>query len=256
MNDVRTRVYNNDVTDIGDIKDGNLIKGIRIYPSGQKDEGKFLNNKFIDGVRHYSNGCTCFGEFLDNKFVKGVWNYPNGSSKEGIFVDNIFIEGTFTNQDTIDKGSFENGTLTEGKRIGANYTSEGIFINGIFVKGIHTYEDGTIDKGTFEHGELLDGKATYPNGDAFEGHFVDEKLQGIGKIWKNKKLFKAGEFKDGEMKIGITYVWEGNVCTKFDVNGYVIQNAQEIAALHDKINTLAKMIDRLEKKFETFNQHL
>ena len=69
-------------------------------------------------------------------------------------------------------------------------------------EGALTKKDGTVISGTFKSGELREGTIKLPNGDVYEGKFLDGKLHGNGtvKYADGRKL--SGKFKNGQLVDG------------------------------------------------------
>jgi len=74
----------------------------------------------------------------------------------------------------------------------------------------------TIFDGVWENSNLITGHCTYPNGEMYEGDWINGKAEGIGKkTWPDERKYQ-GEFFDGKPCGTGTKMKEGEP----DIKGY------------------------------------
>ena len=101
-----------------------------------------------------------------------------------------------------------NGQLRDNKYHGKGqhiscdgYTEEGIFKND-FLNGYgrRIFPNGEIFEGVFLDGNIQDGKKIYINGPVYKGTFLKNKPHGIGFTTCADKTIYKGYFENGELK--------------------------------------------------------
>ena len=204
---------NNEEKYYGDLINGKKEgKGKMIYKKGDYYNGNWKNN-LREGK----------GTFINKKGDKyyGIWKndilennitikYKNGDEFEGIikygkkegegkiiYKDlNVIYIGNWENDQKngfgklIFKNKVINLDFKEKKEYGIFERYEGNFKNDIIEgEGTFFYKDGKIIIGNFKNNEPINGKIIYPNGQFFEGYFINEGL-------KNGKGFLCGNEND------------------------------------------------------------
>lgn len=245
--------------------------------------GTFINNQFVKGDILYKNGDISSGEFNQHERLigKGVSIETNsiiytGTFNDGLLCGNGTIETTY--------GEFRNGifdnNLLHGKGISIfrGNVHEGTFIRGYLNEGKITRPNNDLYEGKFVRNQLIKGKKTTNkniyNGEyndkgylvkgriynkytryTYEGDFKDHQLYGQGKVWRNKKLIKEGEFYAGVLATGIIYKYNSNgTFNTYDTTGKLIQDNSDPTQyiMQQKIDILFDFVDQLQMQ----NQHL
>ena len=80
--------------------------------------------------------------------------------------------------------------------VGHTQCLEGDCKNGT---GTYKYEDGSIYIGEWKKGEWIQGTLTMEYGEKREGEFIDDELNGEGKITYSDGDIDEGEFKGNEL---------------------------------------------------------
>lgn len=244
--------------------------------------GTFINNQFVKGDILYKNGFIASGEFNEHERLIG----------EGVFIQNrtintgIFNNGLLYGNGTIKTtyGELRNGTfcsnILHGKGIhilrGDIY--EGTFVRGYLDEGKITFTNHNVHEGKFVRNQLIKGKKTTNkyicNGEyndkcylikgrmynkytgfIYEGDFKEHRLYGQGKVWRNKKLIKEGEFYADVLATGVIYKYNSNgTFNTYDTTGKLIQDNSDPTQyiMQQKIDILFDFVDQLQMQ----NQHL
>ena len=172
-------------------------------------------------------------KFKNGNIYKGKWNSEKrmeGKGKYYLKDDGIYIEGFWDNGDlkygriflpdgSIYKGYINNSKYNgKGKLILEDAEYDGEFENGDFKKGKLVWKNGYEYDGDF-NGFCLNGKGKLknPDGDSYEGDFVNNLFHGEGtyKYFKSKNIYE-GEFQYGMKKgkgkytVNGQYIYEGN----------------------------------------------
>lgn len=277
--------------DIGDIYNGDIIQTLKNYIWGimSKELGLARNLYTVDNIELYEKTKTgLYRKLTDKRFdteppVTAVWFELKKSvepskvpikivsgfdptqpelgqeqkivNKSGTF--NLTIGGTF--EGTIINGTQEfdqvriekaEGTLTtsDATTVGTinNYKLEG---NGKII-----YRSGSELEGLFVNGYLVKGTIKTPGGFVSEGIFINNHLNGKGKITSpsatEEGIFKNGELKQGTIKYSSGLTSTGSfINKKLNGNGkkeYVDVSVEEGIFKDDELNGLGrKEINRL-----------
>lgn len=165
---------------------GEFINGKQTYSGGWRNDELLIGKQSSQDETWYYEGsfknmkAEGYGEMRDNKsdcFYCGNWkeDMKDGMGKEK-FEDGAKYEGYYRNNDMNGEGTLEN---KQGKYVGQmkNGIREG--------KGIMHFIDGRVYEGCFIADKMEGrGKMSYPNGDQFEGLFVDNKESSEGRRTK------------------------------------------------------------------------
>ena len=207
--------------------------------------GKNQSTLRIESGKFYENGhlftgkgiCTCpdgskyEGDFVDGKESgKGVYTWPDGGKYEGDFVDG---QRTGKGVHTWPDGGKYEGDYVDGQKTG---------------KGVHTWSNGARYEGDFVNGHATGkGVFTWPDGRKYEGDHVKMNACGIGKMYKDGKLIKMGEWENDELVKGFQYIYDDRgIPHVYDHNGDAVSQEHRIVALEDKISILTEMVERLQ----------
>ncbi|GKY98070.1 hypothetical protein MPSEU_000765000 [Mayamaea pseudoterrestris] len=225
---------------IGEINNGQIMKGEQRYEDGSSYKGTFRNGlmhgqgcfKYSDGRTIYQgNYCNGFahgyGEQLkDNgsSGYKGIWEYDKMSEGLLHYVDS---DGKTVYNGEIKDGEFHgNGELTLTN--GACY--KGSFVNGMYDgQGKFTWSSSQWYEGTFRQDKPHGYGESMCDGNGYKGNFVNGEFNGQGKLTLSNGDWCKGEFKEGKFQNGfgkLTYVdgslYEGNLLNdKYEGQGKV-----------------------------------
>ena len=161
---------------------------------------------------------------------KGVYTWPDGEKYEGDYVDGCATgKGVYT----WPSGNRYEGDFVDGQRTG---------------KGMTTWPDGERYKGDFVNGHATGkGVYTWPDGRRYEGDHVKMNACGTGKMYKDGKLIKMGEWENDELVRGFQYIYDDRgIPHVYDHNGDAVSQEHRFAALEDKISILTEMVERLQ----------
>ncbi len=216
---------------LGTFKSNKLEGEGRInYANGDYAEGNFKDTK-LNGqgkIVFAKSGVIRIGNFVDNQLNgRGQITAPNGTFVSGIFDNNhlvegkligsngVMLEGSFLN-DKLDFGKITeiNGNTYEGKIINEKLNGNGIKIikNDVIMsmkmpdgkyrisRIINGRKVGTIIKSSPVNKFLPNNKiipsTIIPNSTIYEGEFVNNKLNGTGKITYPDGRVEEGEFSN------------------------------------------------------------
>ncbi len=173
-------------------------KGKLVYPGGEIYEGDFLDNERNgQGTLRYKTGYIYTGQWvkgdrtgygkLTDPATNGVW--------EGTWKDNTLVTPV-TAPTTTAKTSgsiYKTPTITRGgvDQANANMTPE--MKRQLEDAGNHE-NSGNCVSGNCVNGY---GKATFPNGDVYEGSFVNGKSEGQGTLTFKSGVVYTGQFANG-----------------------------------------------------------
>tara|TARA_B100001175_G_scaffold72067_1_gene59867 strand:- start:868 stop:2712 length:1845 start_codon:yes stop_codon:yes gene_type:complete len=192
----------------GEIYEGSFIDGNRqgkgkiTYPNGNSYDGDWSQNKKNGKGKMIYDGDLYEGDFIDDKF--------NGIVKVVYADDSGVYEGEWKNDFRIGRGKFilnenvfeviwdDDFKSGKGEIISSNFKLKGKFdppyMSG---EGEIVYSNGITFIGYWNEGLELDeyykGKMIYPNGDIYEGKFLNNQRNGKGKM-----IFKNGDVYEGE----------------------------------------------------------
>ena len=215
LNDNEENEMNNEEKYYGDIINGKKEgKGKMIYKNGDYYNGNWKNN-LREGKGTFINkkGDKYYGIWKNDILENNVTiKYKNGDEFEGIikygkkegegkiiYKDlNVIYIGNWENDQKngfgklIFKNKVINLDFKEKKEYDIFERYEGNFKNDIIEgEGTFFYKDGKIIIGNFKNNEPINGKIIYPNGQFFEGYFINEGLKnGKGFLYNNENDYK------------------------------------------------------------------
>lgn len=169
-------------------------KGKMTFPTGNIYEGEFVNNDVNGkGKLIFVNGTVYEGTFKDNKITGlGKLTYPDGRIFEGTFENNLNLQddiGLSTGKVNSAHGISKHKLYEQEKTIGF-----------VLQTGKVTYPNGNVYEGRFVNDNEIYGTMTRPNGDKYEGYFVNGKIEGDGIFTpkSKKECVYKGEFVNGQ----------------------------------------------------------
>ncbi len=192
------------------------ISKVCVRMSQRADPKKFVPSRLTSGLRFAPD------TILVNK--TGTFNFSNckfsGVIEEGRVnkINGLFIvkgHGLYTTSDgSVVEGTFINDKI-EGQVIIRK--TNGDVIEGLFRDnqlngpGRITRASGEILEGDFVSNNIVSGTIIKPNGDRFEGHFVNKKLKGSRcRVILSDGTVKTGEFDDNKLVSGKIIYSNGN----------------------------------------------
>ena len=221
-------------------------RGIIIYKNGAQYFGYFQNGKKSKyGIYIFENSASYQGEWLENEMHGyGEYFYQSGSN-------NLFYEGYFDHNKKNGPGilSLKNGTvyeaiwnnneinlckisfydktiffgetknfLKEGYgeeiKLNTNEIFKGFYKNNSYIYGKYRFKNGSAYNGQFLNNMMNGyGRMLYDNG-SYEGYFKNSKKHGIGRfIYKNGDVYEGYYFDDLRDGFGIMKYINGNIYT-------------------------------------------
>lgn len=163
-------------------KKGDCVNGIGIYvyKSGTRYEGSFKGGQRNGvGTCFFANGDRYEGEWLgDFPEGKGVRIYADGTRQEG-----LWEKGKLVSQ-------IRSVNKEDSYSLGGAACLSGNCVTG---KGVYKYPNGDIYEGDFVEAKRQGyGIYYYVNGDRYEGEFANHQFQGKGSVY-----YKSGSILNG-----------------------------------------------------------
>ncbi len=135
------------------------------------------------------------------KRYEGLWNNNAPATRGKItFADGRVYEGDHDNLNLDGQGEL---TTPDGTKYIGNFKK-----NAQTGQGTKTWRDGKVAGGQFVGGALRRGSLRESDGTTYIGRFLNNKLNGSGaKVTRSNgyELRYVGDWKDGDMKVGILY---------------------------------------------------
>lgn len=216
---------------VGNIYEGNWVngklngKGKATQFNGDTYEGDYSDSKREgQGTYTFKTGDVYFGHFANNSINgKGKRNFPNGNIYEGDWVNGIMEgQGIYT----VKNGNYYSGEWKNSKQNGygkefvkaTNVTREGTWKDGILVNSTTAVTSPSKGSDTCVSGNCANGKGKYiyPNGDTYEGNFVNGKKDGQGTLAFPSGNVYIGQFANnvfngkGIYKFADGEIYDGN----------------------------------------------
>ena len=178
-------------------------KGVTVFEQlDMRDQSIVVGNKNLgqvegEAIIRYQNGTIYVGNMIDGQ--RSGFGYRSYNESE------LFYVGEYSKDKKEGKGK-----IWDAKK--QMWVFDGMWSNdlkngfGVLKKSFATYEGNFVD-------DKMDGKGkmSWANGDVYEGEFKQDMKHGMGRIRYKLGDFYEGQFFEGKMDGTGTYIWENGM---------------------------------------------